>query len=208
MKLDAKSRLTAAPVPNATQSKLMEEIFKRANLKSFGMYLKAGEIRSDGLISKKNADDVIAAIKKLGFSKPWKGFGSYKGLVRKDGTWPIGYYLDLDEGEFYLSIEPYNYDTIDPDDKRRSKASFKAVVKEVASVLGVKAYNFDTIELGSRASVEANNVRPADASKLMRAYGKPKIVGNQLLFKKDYGILVLTFSRETSSLRSISCGIS
>lgn len=199
-------KLTAAPVSVAVTHKFIKALFENAGLRNLGCSIRNGTIY--GRLFDGTYEKVIKALKKAGFTKPWKK-GSRQGLSIADGTWPV--YISKFEkgGHATFSINVGLSDTLDNTRKSDVKA-MKKVVKEVASKLGAK---ITKLQVNSEYSVSAlvdSNLTIKDAMAQMKGYGKPKSFRDAISYKMSYGNILLDFEGEGAhegELVEIKCSV-
>lgn len=204
IKLEASTRLKAtsveaAAVPTATRIKLLKELFKNAKLKRFGL-ANDGEAITGADIDMPKKKAIGQALAELGWNTKWR-----RGVSREDGTWPLIIKTDKYGA---IQIEVFNQDNVDKNVAKEAVKDYKAIVKEVAQALGVKTNEMKRSpgRTGAGAAVtNGKDIFQETATKAMKkaGYGKPRVAGDQLIFKKDHASVVLDFGQ--LGLAAITC---
>lgn len=208
MKLEATTRLkatqvNAAAIPEATQMKLLTQLFKNAKLKKFGLSLQDGAIVGEGL----DADKVNAIgknISGLGWTQRWR-----RGVALADGSWPLVVNVDKTGT---IRIEVYKNDTLDKGDAKQAVKDYKAIVKEICNQIGAKLGAVKTMQ-GRRGAIglvrNGKAVPPRVATKTLisMGYKKPTVDGNSLKFAKQHATVSLEYSEDKTTLVSITCEV-
>lgn len=222
MKIEASTRLkvTAAPISSDVQRKFMAELFKHADLKALGFYLKPSSINSDAPFTNEKFDQLIVALNKAGFSKNWTPRWAQKGsvgLATKDGKWPIVVGV-IKVGDLrHVVITLNTHDTLKKSERKLDMAGFKALVKEVTTKLGVKVESESaghSSSTGYHVELSTPNSVTVDSAKnLLKKYGVPKVFksfsfknGVVMDFQVDYAVLRLGFT-DANELRYVSCHV-
>lgn len=188
------TEITAAAVSDATKEKLLNSILKKGKL------AKAGFTLDDLTLSGTDEDALRTALNKLGWVKKWKT-GAIVGLSREDNTWPLVMTKDGQE----ITVEVHDQDTTKKSVMRKDVASYKALIRETAELLGAKVRKWGVNDDKRGAYAEVKNgakVPPRVATKAMKAagYKMPKVEGNNLMFKKDHAKIVLQYSEDKMTL--------
>lgn len=184
----------AAAVPDATKEKLLTQIFKKGRLGKAGFKFANLTITGD------DEDALRTALNKMGWVKKWKS-GAIVGLSLADNTWP----LVMTKNGDTLTVQVHNQDTTKKSVMRKDVASYKALIKETAELLGAKVRKWGVTEDKRGAYAEVKNgakIPPRTATKAMQAagYKKPMVEDNNLTFKKEHAKIVLQYSEDKMTL--------
>lgn len=108
-KIQAAQRIQAAKVSEAKQAKFIRDLLK------LDPALKEGEIRKNDprevSFPTLKEKDFFTIMKKHGWVnrvKDTKPGPFQKKLTRKDGTWPIGYFTDMQQGKLHISAQGFD----------------------------------------------------------------------------------------------------